>query len=217
MRTFILAAILLLSTMLVAAQPGISEPRPTGGAEECPDKVTYTGRFDNSFGFSAIIPEGYKGSWNSAICVKTNSKEGCTCMGDHGRFIPLGKRSGIDIYATYNAVPYETLSEAVDSHIDYAKERAKKGSVKVIRRFSTRLDTFRAERIILRFVDKESSLRMIEDSVDALRSVIKGYDSIPSHHYIVSLSTPEADYESHRKVLEQVLKSWKKRVSDDGD
>ena len=100
----------ILSVSLVAAglasdiksQAKRGEP---SSRELCPDQKVYTGKYRNRFyGFSIVIPAGLKGYWNSARCVKTG--EGCVCMSDHGRVIPLSDDAHIEAYAGYETLEW---------------------------------------------------------------------------------------------------------------
>src|SRR6185369_17562436 len=77
----------------------------------CPDERAWTGRYRNYvFGFSILIPRSLKGYWNSARCAP-DEKDGCVCMNDHGRVIPLSSDAYIEAFVGYQMEPDWSVRE----------------------------------------------------------------------------------------------------------
>src|SRR5580692_7448522 len=75
----------------------------SGQNNSCPDTHPWTGHVATwSFGFAFDVPKPLKAYWNSAGCQP--NKDGCTCMSDNGRIIPLGSPNGgrqIEMYGAH--------------------------------------------------------------------------------------------------------------------
>jgi len=175
---------------------------PKGAAAPCPDTVEWTGKYVNySYGFSVAIPTGFKGFWNSARCVA--GSEGCTCMSDHGRIIPLSSERSeseryIEVYAGYAAELDEpTVKAEVDEQLQWIDRRSREGSVSVLKQSAMILAGLRAQRVVVRYYDKKLNQWMIEDFVEALR---RG-----DVEYSLYLRTNDEEYQHDRKIFESVL------------
>jgi len=176
-----------------------------GDAAPCPDTVEWTGRYVNySYGFSVTIPKSLKGFWNSPRCIA--GSDGCTCMSDHGRTIPLSiepneSERHIEVYAGYAAELDEpTVKAEVDEHLQWIGERSREGSVSVLKQSAMTLAGLKAQRVVVRYYDKNLNQWMVEDFVETLR-----WGDV---EYLVSLRTHDQEYERDRKILEEVLDSF---------
>jgi hypothetical protein len=174
-------------------------------AAPCPDTVTWTGKYVNySYGFSVVIPAGFKGLWNSAMCVA--GPDGCTCMSDHGRMIPLSTEPyepdrHIEVYAGYAAdLDEPTVKAEADKRLRWISKRSREGSVSVLNESAATLAGLKARRVAVRYYDKELNQWMVEDFVEALRK--------RDVEYSVYLRTSEKAYEHDRRTFEGVLASF---------
>lgn len=199
-------------TILIALLP-LVETHSVGQSQSatqsvCPDEVDTTGKYVNySYGFSINIPAGLKGTWNSARCVARN--DGCVCMSDHGRIIPLSERQNdtdhwIEAYAGFATdVDKPALKDAVDKRLDWIRDRSSAGSVSLLRRSDIKIDGIKARRVVVRYRDKESGRWMIEDFVEALRGRA-GVDV----EYSVCLRSPVDSYERDKPIFNQLLSTF---------
>src|SRR5664279_6072138 len=119
MKSFVsVSASITLALLLLIAPHSDAQPQ-SAAQQPCPDAVDTSSKYINSScGFSIVIPAGLKGTWNSARCVAGH--DGCVCMSDHGRIIPLSEGQNdtdhwIEAYAGFAAELEEpTLQDAVD-------------------------------------------------------------------------------------------------------
>src|SRR6516225_8695173 len=160
---FAVFALILLSSGLAGAQ----QTKP-GNETACPDTVSSTGKYVNySYGFTVVIPNNLKGFWNSAICV--SAADGCTCMSDHGRIIPLSAapyepERHIKVHAGYAAdLDDPTVQQEVDKHVDWVRERSRGNSVTILSQSNLGLGGLKARRAVVRYFDKKLNAWMIED------------------------------------------------------
>lgn len=198
----------LVALALLFLSSGLSgrvQSKPVGQAV-CPDTLSSTGRYENhSYGFSVVIPKNVQGLWNSAMCV--SGADGCTCMSDHGRIIPLGSEPyeperHIEMYAGYAAdLDAPTVQQEIDKHVEWVRERSRQDSVAILRQSNRRLGGLKARRAVLRYFDKKLDAWMIEDVVEALR----GRDI----EYSVYLRTREKAYKQDVRVFESVVNSFR--------
>jgi hypothetical protein len=177
----------------------------------CPDTRSWTGRYVNySYGFTVVIPHNVKGFWNSARCV--SGSDGCTCMSDHGRIIPLSAEPyeperHIEVYAGYAAdLDDPTVRQAVNKTLGSIRQRGRADSVTVLKQSNVTLATLKARRVVVRYFDDKLNTWMIEDFVEALRS----------HHieYSVYLRTREEAYKRDLRVFDSVVNSFRLRKLD---
>ncbi len=183
-----------------------SKARPSGKTISCPDDSPTIGWYRNySYGFSMTIPRRLKGYWNSVPCIKET--DGCVCMGDHGRFIPITKEAYLDIEV--GPMTSETRKETINDEVRFALEHYKeKGeAVETVRQTTTRLDSFRATRLKLRFTDAKTKARMIEERIICM--------PIDKEHggwvYSIYLVTPTSSYRKHKLLHARVSQSWRFR------
>lgn len=170
--------------------------------ELCPDEVETKDFYENwDFGFKVRIPNNLKGIWNSANCVN-DPDEGCICMADHGRIIPLSKRSPesggyIELYAGFEDASVE---RAVTDRLESMHEKYGEKNVAIIKSYSFRLAGLNAQRVIARYRPTKEDHWIIEDFVQAKRKVIE---------YFLYLRTEEDSYKEDCRAFEAILKSFK--------
>jgi hypothetical protein len=141
----------IVVAVFILISPSTASPRTRlkKGNLRCPDEIATTGYYRNySYGFSIKIPQGLKGFWNSARCVK--DKNGCVCMGDHGRFIPIDKLAFIEV--SVDPQNYETSKETINGEIDLTLQahKEKKEDAGHVVRTASRLGRVLATRLRLR-------------------------------------------------------------------
>jgi hypothetical protein len=181
---------------------------PSGKAptskDACPDADRWTGKYTNhSYGFSIMIPERLEGYWNSARCV--NGTDGCVCMSDHGRIIPLTpepheRDRHIEAYAGY-AVDLDapTVAFEVNKRLEYIRQRSRTHSLKIRSRSSLVLASLPAQRVVVRYYDETLKAWVVEDFIEALRNGVE---------YSLDLRTKEMSYEPDRRVFDSVVESF---------
>jgi hypothetical protein len=168
----------------------------THPAEPCPDEKAYTGKYRNQhYGFSITIPMGLKGYWNSARCVQTD--EGCICMSDHGRVIPLSEAAHIEAFASYETLEWSPR-DYEKNEIANVKKREGIEGVRVLRSKGILLGNIEALRLAIQFSEKNKSV--IEDRIIAVH---KGVE------YELILYTLADRYQTDRETFEKVIASWK--------
>jgi hypothetical protein len=199
--TFAALALILLSAGLAGAH----RAKPAAQVA-CPDTVPSTGKYVNgSYGFSVVIPGNAKGFWNSAKCV--SAADGCTCMSDHGRIIPLGTEPyeperHIEVHAAHAAdLDDRTAQRAIDRNLDSIRERSRQDSVTVLRQSNLLLSGLKARRAVVRYFDTKLNRWTIEDMVEALRG--------GEIEYSVYLRTPDAAYGQDVRVFESLVNSFR--------
>ncbi len=201
-----------LALMVFAAVPLNAQQTGPGqqnaGQQSCPDTMETVGRYVNtSYGFSIDIPKDLKAVWNSARCA--NDNDGCVCMSDHGRIIPLHTENNvtdhwIEAYAGFAAALDEpTLNNAVDARLDSIRRRSRDGSISILRRLDVSLGGLKAKRLLVRYYDKTSNRLMMEDFVQALRE----RPEVPVE-YDVYLRTSFEAYEQQKAILDSVLRTF---------
>jgi hypothetical protein len=186
-----------------------TQQQPSNGSasttvEECPDTHGWTGRYKNiSYGFNITIPESYEGFWNSARCV--SGADGCTCMSDHGRIIPLShepyeNERHIEVYASHGAELDEpTVAQAVTQNIRRISERARSNSLNIRKRSGITLAGVRGERVVVRYYDKRVKAWLVEDFIELLKDGDK---------YSLYLRTSRKNFEHDRRIFEAVVASF---------
>jgi hypothetical protein len=162
----------------------------------CPDDHAITGTYRNhSYGFTVVIPKGLEGWWNSAVCVP-QPPNGCTCMGDHGRDIPLRGGGQISIDAAPELFD-ETLATA---------------AYKDLRRFE--LHTNETALLVKTLGPMRlrgmPSYRCIAASTQAGAPVVREvvHVTLPSGTYVaISIEAPEQQFREHHRAYEALLNS----------
>lgn len=183
-------------------QPGNGSASPT--VDQCPDTHGWTGKYENvSYGFTIKIPEGYEGFWNSARCA--SGPDGCTCMSDHGRIIPLGHEPyederHIEAYASHGGDFDEaTVAQAVTQNLKWISKRARRHRLTVRKRSGLTVAGVRGERVVVRYYDKRIKAWLVEDFIELLKD---------GNQYSLYLRTPGKNYEHDRHIFEVVVASF---------
>jgi hypothetical protein len=167
----------------------------------CPDNVSSSGKYENDyFGFSIVIPKNLEGLWNSAPC----SLDGCACMSDHGRIIPLDEALSkstrfIEVFAAGNAEPDTTLAMEVNNHLEWMKRRSVAGTVAILSRSNIVVGRRAGQRVIARYFDKNEKTWFIEDFIEVLRQGVE---------YSLYLRTKESKYKKDLKIFNEVVASF---------
>jgi len=207
----ILLALLIALTFL-QGNPCLGQSQNTT-QNACPDEVDTNGKYVNEYGFSLVVPVGLKGTWNSARCV--SGPDGCVCMSDHGRIIPLSNGQNdndhwIEVYAGFSADMDEpTLQGEADKRVDWIRERSIAESVSVLERKDIKIGGIDAKRVVVRYRDRESSRVMVEDFVEALR----GREG--QIEYSLYLRSPADAYAGDKPNFERVLSTFALTPCDD--
>lgn len=198
----------ILGLMLVLNSMDSTETLTYLQQDSCPDTLDTQGKYVNvSYGFSIVIPDDLRGVWNSARCV--GGKDGCVCMSDHGRIIPLGTNSKepdhwIEAYAGFATdIDEPTSQQEVKKRLEWIRERSRKGSVSVLKRSSIVLAGLKGQRVLVRYYDVESKRLMMEDFVELLRDR-KQVDV----EYSLYLRAPVAAYKQDKAIFEAILRSF---------
>lgn len=183
---------------------------PSAQGEICPDTHAWTGEYRNfSYGFTIVIPKGYKGFWNSARCVSDGKN--CTCMSDHGRIIPLSgepyeEERHVEAYASHGAELNEpTVTEAVKRDLSSVSERSKPASVRVLKQAKINLAGQPGSRVLVQYYDKKIQRWFLEDFVEVLKD---------GDRFSLYLRTPRNHYKKDKPIFEAVLTSFKFKKSD---
>jgi hypothetical protein len=185
--------LLTAGSLSLSAKPQARSDKPV---KPCPDEEVYVGRYRNwQYGFSILIPAGRQGYWNSAGCAKT--ADGCVCMSDHGRVIPLSKDAHIEVYTGY-AVLEGSARDYERYEITTLKKRQDVDAVKVLSARGVGLARLRARRYVVRFVEKNKSI--ITDRVVAIHQGVE---------YHLILRTSAERYRKDRREYERVIASWR--------
>ncbi|MDT5263321.1 MAG: hypothetical protein QOC61_2325 [Acidobacteriota bacterium] len=108
-------------------------------------------------------------------------------------------KSYLYVDASYNSAFLESLDAAVKTDLRYIAEEGQ--AVTVLSRTKTRLGGLRAVRVVARYVkDGEAT---VSDALIAFRKD-NGEDVV----YTIALDTPQADYEKHRLVVNEMQKTF---------
>ena len=171
--------------------------------EPCPDARAWTGKYTNhSYGFAITIPDHLEGFWNSFACV--GGPDGCVCMTDHGRIIPLSSKRGeaepyIEAYGGFAAdLDEPTVSREMDKRLGWIRERSR-GGIQVRSRSAITLAGLEAERAVVRYYDKKLKSWFIEDFIEALQGGVE---------YSLCVRTRDTSYGRDRLVFEAVVQSF---------
>jgi hypothetical protein len=197
----VLAALLVLMVGSVPRAALAMQVSPPKGPSQCPDRVAWSGRYDNhSYGFSIVIPANLQGYWNSAACV--DATDGCTCMSDHGRIIPLsterdGPERHIEAYAGFAIEP--TLRQETNQHLRSIQQRSRAHGLGVRKRSNTRIAGLNGERMLMRYYDLELKSWRVEEFIELRRDDVE---------YSLCLDTTQQAYEQDRIVFNAVVASF---------
>lgn len=178
-----------------------SDPSP----EPCPDAVASTGVVENwTFGFRFTIPEDLEGFWNSGGCAPDG--DGCACLPDHGRFIPIPKGAGgharrhVEVFAAPEVVIEQpTLAKEVRYELQNIRQRAQADTVRVASQSDTSLGSLPARHVVVDFEDRSDRRRRTSDFVVALRNGFR---------YLIVLETTPASYPRDRESVAAIARSF---------
>jgi hypothetical protein len=197
----------LLATVTVGAaawsQISIGQTGAAGEPEGCPDQRAWTGKYHNyNYGFSITIPENLKGFWNGFRCV--DAPDGCVCMQDHGRTIPLTAEPHepsrlIEIYAGYAShLDDPTLAHVVSFELRSMRHEHPK-TLEIRKRATVILAGLKGERVVVRYYDAKLKRWQREELVALVQGDVE---------YLLYLLTPDSSYVHDRKVFEAVVASF---------
>jgi hypothetical protein len=202
-------------SLIVACAPARAAAPPTPAASEisgppepCPDEIPSTGRYENStYGFSIVIPKGLDGLWNSPGCRQDT--DGCTCMSDHGRVIPLTPEPyepdrAVEAYTGWNDAEETPTSAALARrNIEFNREQ---GPLRLERLRPFTLDGRAATRLVAHVRPTKLKEPMVSDVIALVDDGVE---------YILTLWTPEAHYAEDHVVFEAMAASWKRIPRDE--
>jgi hypothetical protein len=120
----------------------------------------------------------------------------------NGFVLPLASESVIFVSGDPNSVGYNTAREAAAREVEFLRQRGKKIESDTIT--DSHLGTLDAVQLVVAYTCPGSADRRIKSSVMAL-SANKEFI------YELVMYSPADRYENDRAVLDQIMKSWKKR------
>jgi hypothetical protein len=126
--------------------------------------------------------------------------------------IRIGTDSSINVFASYNALSFETIEEAANWEVENLTKRSAPASLRLRSRTHRALGTLEAVRIVAEYRDVNTNADQTADITVALRSV-KGHEGLGKYwiSYVVSPAAPVNDYPARRQVLDVILSSWATR------
>jgi len=137
------------------------------------------------------------------MCV--DNPDGCVCMTDHGRIIPLSSEPyqpdrHIEVYAGF-AVDLDTptVEQEVRSNLRWIRKRSRPQSLNVRQRSNIILGGLKGQRVVARYYDPKLKGWFIEDFIELLRDDV---------NYSLYLRTPARNYRRDQVVFEAVLASF---------
>ena len=156
-----------------------------------------------------MIPDGYKGFWNSAKCVSDGRN--CTCMSDHGRIIPLGaepyeEERHVEVYASHGAeLEKPTVAEAVKQHLGWIRKHSREKSVTFLIRLKLTVDGRLGQRVPVRYYDKKARHWFVEDFIEVLKD---------GDEFSLFLRTPRENYMEDKAIFEAIVATFRFKRSD---
>jgi len=108
--------------------------------------------------------------------------------------------------ADFSAVDYPSLDAAIDS--DLREPRQNSTETQLVSRRNARLRSLEAVRVMVRYKEAVSGTAFVEETITAIRRAKRPEEGVL---YTIRLVTPEQRYESDRRVLESILRSWRLR------
>jgi hypothetical protein len=175
---------------------------PADEAEE-EDAVFDEGRYENYvYGYSVRIPDGMVGAGSTPPAPQ----HGFGIDLDHPRSTEWrhgteSPKSFVNVDGSYNSLEWERLDEAVNSNLDFIREKGR--NVRLQRRAEMLLGGLTALRVVARY--EEGGVEMVSDEVVAFRTEGDGAVSVV---YTLAMSTPLSKYERDRPVLEALMEGW---------
>jgi hypothetical protein len=184
-----------MSCLLAFAAAG---QKPAAIKSPCPDRRGWTGTYRNYvFGFSAVIPRGLTGYWNSGPCVP-DAKYGCVCFNDHGRFIPLSDDAHIDLFVGYQMEPEWSVRDHERQEIFSLKVDQHNQEIDIARSEWVRLGSLRARRFEARYL--RDGKPTVTDHIVALHEQVE--------YELILVTSPER-YEADRREFEKIISTWR--------
>jgi hypothetical protein len=196
-RTFFrpLLPFVVAASCLAAAGQVLAEGTP------CPDDRSTAGFYRNySYGFTVVIPKGLEGRWNSAACVP-HPQDGCVCMGDHGRELPLPGGGSISIDANPQVFEESLATAAYKGLRDF--EGRTDASTLVVEVFEQRRrKALPSYRYVAR--SSQTGMTVVRESTHVV---------LPSGgHVVISIEAPEQQYIKHHPAYVALLDSLRPSV-----
>jgi hypothetical protein len=188
----------ICALVMLALLPAWAFAWKSGDETTCP----VTGRYSNAeYLFSVTLPGNLKGCPDSPVG-----------MSDHGVLVRIGTDSSIDVFASYNALFFESIDAAADWEVENLTKASAPGSFQLRSRTRQTLGGLRAIRIVANYRKADTNADEAADITVALRAV-KGQESLGKYwiSYVVSLASPAHDFPSQRQLLDRILKSWATR------
>ncbi|MEW6732324.1 MAG: hypothetical protein AB1489_13425 [Acidobacteriota bacterium] len=163
------------------------------------DTEAYTNKYKNPlYGFQITIPKGYTGYGNSPR------------FSQHGITIPIinqaREEARIQIYAAYQNLNHPEPEDMAEVEIESIREYSQDPIVISKRR--TSLNGVTALRLVVQYRLKENAEIYIKDFVLSTRKPSKNDVAGLGISYLVYLISAKDQYSRHRKIFQQMLKSW---------
>jgi hypothetical protein len=156
-----------------------------------PEMARFTGlTYNPNYGFSVVIPKGLVGH-NAAPPAPY-----------HGFGIVLSwePRSYLYVDGSYNSLDLESLEKVATQNLEWLKEESKK--IISVKHSKAKLGSLQAKRYIAIHTCPKASDNFIDDYTFAFS---KGKGII----YTVALLTTADRYKKDKRILEEILKTWK--------
>jgi hypothetical protein len=163
--------------------------------EVAEDERIHVGRYTNhGFGFSVLIPEGYKG---------IGSLPGTP---QHGISIQLSKEdeASLSIDGDHNSLFLRSLDEVYKLELEDISENAK--SVELLEKKNILLDKHPGIYFTVQYVDKETGKVRVISQVKSMRKCGGGESEVI---YTLRLDTIETRAEEDSVLMKRILESWK--------
>lgn len=154
-------------------------------------RYEYRGRYVNeAYEYSVRIPKGFTGY------------DGRKEANHNGFGLALGKVSQgvIFVIAEHNSLEYNMPREAAVQTVEWLRQRGKQIESETIS--DTHLGKLRAVHLVVIYTCRGSTDRYVQSSIMALSPDL-GFT------YTLELYSPANHYASNRRMLDQVVKSWK--------
>lgn len=178
------------------AEVSIGDTRTDGGEEK---EAVFRGTYVNYvYGYSVEIPAGMVGIG----ATPPAPQHGFGIDLDRPRSIawmsvPGLAKSYLYVDGSYDSLEWGRPEAAAAAHLRYL--RGEKTDLRVLSRTTTSLGGLRAVRVVAGY--EEGGVEMVSDEVVAVGGEAGAV-------YTLSLSTPQLTYETHRPVLEALIKGW---------
>jgi hypothetical protein len=179
----------LITFNIISPVFGCGDFPPRDGFDDPDTSLTGT-TYNPNYGYSVVIPKGLIGHKAAAPAPY------------HGFGIVLSwePRSYLYVDGSYNSLDLESLQEVEKTHLDWLKDES--GKIISVQHKNTKLGNLQARRYIAKHTCPKASGNFIDDYTFAF-SKEKGIV------YTVALLTTVERYEKDKRVLEEILKTWK--------